>query len=124
MKNILKGIGLALVLLISACVAIDNDLPGDENDLPGDENDLLRLTLDELAYYDGREGRPAYIAVQGNIYDVSESPQWPNGNHNGYQAGQDLTDFILNVSPHGLSTLDNVPLIGVLVDDHDEEEGE
>ena len=44
-----------------------------------------------LANYDGREGRSAYIAIDGVVYDVTSSPRWPNGNHNGFQAGQDLS---------------------------------
>ena len=75
----------------------------------------LELTLAELAMYNGLNGNRAYIAVSGIIYDVTDSPLWPNGNHNGYQAGQDLTNQILNVSPHGLSTLSGIPIVGVLV---------
>lgn len=44
-----------------------------------------------LANYDGREGRPAYIAIDGVVYDVSSSTRWRNGQHNGFQAGQDLS---------------------------------
>jgi predicted heme/steroid binding protein len=44
-----------------------------------------------LANYDGREGRAAYIAIDGVVYDVTSSPRWPNGQHNGFQAGQDLS---------------------------------
>jgi predicted heme/steroid binding protein len=89
---------------------------------PNDPSDaLIELTLAELSEFDGREGRKAYIAVAGYIYDVTNSPRWPNGNHNGYQAGQDLTYEILNISPHGTSVLNNIPLIGILVDDPNDE---
>lgn len=113
MKHLFLLVLVALVFFISACTI-------NENDQENDESELISLTLVELAYYDGLEGRPAYIAVQGNIYDVTHSVHWPNGRHNGYQAGQDLTNMILNVSPHGLSTLDNVPLIGMLIDDEED----
>jgi predicted heme/steroid binding protein len=84
---------------------------------PIDTEDLIPMTLEELSQFDGREGRNAYIAVNGYIYDVTGSARWPNGNHNGYQAGQDLTDEITNISPHGASVVNRLPLIGVLVDD-------
>ena len=77
-----------------------------------DAEDLIELTLEELSYYDGKEGRPAYIAVNGDIYDVTNSIFWQLGMHNSYAAGQDLTDPIINESPHGIAYLSRVPLIG------------
>lgn len=76
---------------------------------------LLQLTLEELKQYDGQNGNPAYIAVDGVIYDVTDVPQWKDGKHNGYTAGQDLTEIIKNKSPHGLSKLQGVPVVGELV---------
>ncbi len=76
----------------------------------------LELTLDELAAYDGRGGQPAYVAVDGLIYDVSDSGRWSGGMHYSNRAGQDLTQEIKEDSPHGLRTLANVTLIGVVVE--------
>lgn len=72
----------------------------------------LQLTLEELAAYDGKNGQPAYIAVDGVIYDVSSNPNWRNGAHNGYAAGKDLTKEIEEASPHGTSVLSNIPVVG------------
>ena len=36
----------------------------------------LELTLEELAKFNGKDGNPAYVAVDGIIYDVSASPAW------------------------------------------------
>lgn len=74
----------------------------------------LELTLEELSKYNGTDGQPAYIAVDGIIYDVSNSPKWKNGKHNGFQAGKDLTDKIKNVSPHGLKVLERLNKVGTL----------
>ena len=63
-----------------------------------------------------KNGNPAYVAVDGVIYDVTDVRQWQNGDHNGFEAGKDLTDEIKNVSPHGVSKLDLVPAVGVLSD--------
>lgn len=80
------------------------------------ENGTLELTLAELAQYNGKNGQPAYVAVDGVIYDVSGYAKWKNGEHNGYSAGQDLTDIIKNKSPHGVAKLKEVPIVGKLVD--------
>ena len=75
----------------------------------------LELTLDQLKQYDGKNGNPAYIAVDGVLYDVTNVSQWKNGGHEGYSAGNDLTDAIKNSSPHGTSKLKGVPVVGKLI---------
>ena len=75
----------------------------------------LELTIEELAKYNGKNGQPAYVAVDGIIYDMTNSSAWRNGNHNGFEAGVDLTYEIKNVSPHGISKLGNVVEVGRLV---------
>lgn len=80
------------------------------------ENGTLELTLAELAKYNGKDGNPAYVAVDGVIYDVSAYPKWKNGDHNGYSAGNDLTEIIKTKSPHGVAKLNGVPVVGKLID--------
>ena len=82
---------------------------------PSAENGTLELTLDQLKQYDGKNGNPAYVAVDGVIYDVTNVSQWKNGEHNGYSAGNDLTDIIKNKSPHGVKQLKGIPVVGKLV---------
>lgn len=48
------------------------------------------FTAGTLSKYDGLNGNPAYIAVDGIVYDVSDV--FVNGQHRGWKAGQDLTD--------------------------------
>lgn len=81
------------------------------------DTEELLLTLEELKQYDGQEGRPAYVAVDGIIYDVTNVKAWSGGKHHGNQAGQDLTDVIKNKSPHGVKNLENVPIVGRLVEE-------
>ena len=78
-------------------------------------NGTLELTLDQLKQYDGKNGNPAYVAVDGIIYDVTNVKAWRNGEHNGYSAGNDLTDIIKNKSPHGVKNLEGLPIVGKLV---------
>ncbi len=80
------------------------------------ENEELVLSLEELAQFDGQDGNRAYVAVDGIIYDVTDSAPWKNGKHNGFAAGNDLTREIKEVSPHGISKLANVVQVGRLAE--------
>lgn len=71
------------------------------------------FTLEELAQSDGKNGKPAYIAVGGIVYDVSNEPTWAEGAHFGLIAGKDLTEEFQ--SCHGTSKiLDKFPKVGTL----------
>lgn len=76
----------------------------------------LELTLEELKEFNGKDGKAAYIAVDGVIYDVSNSSRWRNGEHNDFLAGNDLTEGIKNVSPHGIKVLERMPVVGKIVE--------
>jgi predicted heme/steroid binding protein/uncharacterized membrane protein len=72
-------------------------------------------TLDGLCQFDGREGRPAYIAYKGIIYDVTTSRLWKNGSHvMKHAAGNDLTN-ILKTAPHGEDKILAMPQVGRLL---------
>ena len=72
------------------------------------------MTLEELAEFDGREGRKAYVAVNGKIYDVTESSWWQDGDHQGaHQAGCDLSEE-LPKAPHVRAVIERFPVVGQL----------
>ena len=72
------------------------------------------MTVAELAHHDGREGRAAYVAVNGVVYDVTASPHWQNGDHEGaHQAGRDLTEE-LKSAPHVRNVVERFPVVGRL----------
>jgi predicted heme/steroid binding protein len=74
-----------------------------------------KFTANELAENNGRNGKPAFIAFEGKVYDVSESPLWLDGDHMGaHEAGKDLT-IEMELAPHRNETLEKVRQIGVLV---------
>jgi predicted heme/steroid binding protein len=85
--------------------------------IAGQNHEKLRriaMTKAELAQHDGRDGRPAYVAVNGTIYDVTASPLWQGGNHQGsHQAGQDLTEE-LKSAPHVRAVVERFPVVGRL----------
>ncbi len=75
-----------------------------------------KFTLEELARFDGREGRPAYVGYKGKVYDVTDANLWIDGNHMGeHDAGKDLTEGMA-ASSHGESVLESMKLVGVLVE--------
>ena len=74
--------------------------------------DSRKFTLDELSKFDGKEGRPAYVAYNGEVYDVTEANLWSDGNHMGeHDAGKDLTQA-MEASPHGNSVVENMKIVG------------
>lgn len=73
------------------------------------------FTVEELEKYNGENGNPAYVAIEGVIYDVSKIPAWKTGKHFGLTAGQDLSGQF--ESCHGvIDILANAPKVGVLMD--------
>ena len=74
----------------------------------------MLMTREELAQHDGRDVRKAYVAVNGNIYDFTESSMWVGGDHQGaHQAGCDLTEE-LKSAPHVRTVIERFPLVGKL----------
>jgi predicted heme/steroid binding protein len=74
-----------------------------------------KISRDELAHNNGKEGKPAYIAFKGVVYEVSDSAFWMEGDHMGaHDAGKDLTEEI-ELAPHREETLQKVKQVGVLV---------
>ncbi len=76
------------------------------------------FTLDELAGYDGNEGRAAYVAVDGVVYDVSASRMWPEGKHSacgaGAIAGQDLSEVLKRAPANMRALIERMPVVGEL----------
>lgn len=74
-----------------------------------------RMTLEELSFFNGKEGKPACFAYKGKIYEVSQSPLWKDGTHlKKHLAGNDLTE-LLPSAPHGEDKILRLPLVGELI---------
>ena len=75
---------------------------------------MITLSLDELAKFDGKEGRPAYVALKGDVYDITPSLLWKEGEHQFlHQAGTDLTkDF--EDAPHDMEVFESFVQVGTL----------
>jgi predicted heme/steroid binding protein/uncharacterized membrane protein len=97
-------VSLFILMVVVAAVAtttINRRMRQRATDAPG-----------SLSTADGKEGRPAYIVYNGNLYDVTHSKLWANGLHMGrHMAGNDLTEA-LKEAPHGEEVLERVKMLG------------
>ncbi len=76
---------------------------------------MQQFSEKELQKYNGKDGMPAYIAYNGNVYDVSESKLWKNGSHfKKHFAGADLTSELAD-APHSDEVFANFPCVGEFV---------
>jgi len=74
----------------------------------------MEFDKESLSKHDGKEGREAFVAVDGKVYDVTGNRLWKKGIHmNRHQAGMDLTEAIA-ASPHGKNVLAKIQEKGTL----------
>jgi predicted heme/steroid binding protein len=80
----------------------------------GTETQPQVFTLEQLAQYNGKDGNPAYVAVNGVVYNVTNNPLWAGGNHFfGLTAGRNLTSEFQMCHP-GAMVLSVLPVVGSL----------
>jgi len=73
------------------------------------ETTSTTFTAETLKAYNGLNGSPAYVAVDGIVYDMSQF--FRNGTHYGHSAGQDLSTAFH--SEHPASYLKKAPIVGI-----------
>jgi len=104
-----KGIFNLVVILISVIFISESTL--------AQETKKRTFTRRQVSYYDGRNGKPAYVAIDGIVYDVSGSNYWKNGIHEQmHHAGMDLSSEII-AAPHRKDVLERFPRVGVVRED-------
>jgi predicted heme/steroid binding protein len=129
LKTFLLSISALLVLAACGDTATEDpavEEPATETpatEAPAEEDDATStveegvstdiITQEELAEADGQDGNPAYVAINGVVYDVTDNDAWVNGEHQGLQAGQDYTTEI-DEAPHGDTVLPDLPVVGTL----------
>jgi predicted heme/steroid binding protein len=112
--------GLAGLLLVACAPATVEDSATTSSEVvsvSSSAEEMRTFTLEELSQYNGKDGQPAYVAVDGVVYDVTNVEAWKDGEHKlGLTAGNELTEEITNQSPHGLKVLEGLPIVGELVE--------
>lgn len=78
------------------------------------EAELKEYDGKSLGESDGNNSKPAFVAVDGIVYDVSASKLWKGGLHmKRHHAGRDLSGDIA-AAPHGKEVLEKVRRVGTL----------
>jgi predicted heme/steroid binding protein len=93
-KNILlnslrKNISDLSVLLQGAQNDVQKNNTANAPDIISSPN--KSFTQAELSRYNGKNGNPAYVAVNGTVYDVTNNAAWAAATHFGLTAGRDVT---------------------------------
>ena len=81
-----------------------------------EERKLRTFTIEEVQQADGKDGRPAYIIIEGSVYDVGDCKEWCCGKHYGISSGKDLTNFYKSCHKNEEYILKRLRLIGTLVE--------
>ena len=58
------------------------------------------FTAAQLAEFNGKDGKPAYLAYDGTVYDVSNVKVWKSGSHFGLIVGTDVTAQVKACNKH------------------------
>ena len=82
------------------------------------------FTVEELAKYNGKNGNPAYTAINGKVYDMTGVPKWKNGNHFGIIAGQVLDKQFVQCHSDKLSIIERATEVGTLAESNIKKEKE
>jgi cytochrome b involved in lipid metabolism len=79
-KIFLIAVSILLVgLLTVGCTTANTDDDNNNNNNDNNQEELREFTLEELAQFNGKDGNPAYVAVNGKVYDVTDVPAWRGG---------------------------------------------
>ncbi len=109
---IVASLSLVLFVVTGCGDSPEAGAPVDGADEAAEPHEEVIFTMDEIAQFDGKEGRPAYIVVDGIVYDVTNVGPWRSGSHYGFESGGDVTEALKNAAPHGANLLDQAEIVG------------
>lgn len=79
------------------------------------QDSIRTFTEDELSMYNGKDGNPAYVAVDGVVYDVTNNAAWGGATHFGLVAGTDVTAQFASCHA-GQPILSKLKVVGKMVE--------
>jgi len=116
--GILLCIKIALFLVMATTALLVTVVIGPrlgKNRVRGTHPGRGEFTPEQLALFDGREGRQAFVGWGGKVYDLTASRMWAGGAHvRRHAAGNELTASLAQ-APHGEEKLAAFPVVGTLV---------
>ncbi|MCY4780671.1 cytochrome b5 [Sphingobacterium sp. UT-1RO-CII-1] len=77
------------------------------------EDKLPTISRAQLSLRNGQDKPEIWVCYQGQVYDVTASRLWRNGQHYEHWAGQDLTQELQD-APHSAHVFKKFPIIGRL----------
>jgi predicted heme/steroid binding protein/uncharacterized membrane protein len=81
-----------------------------------EDQPVRKIDRSELEKNNGKDGQPAYVAVEGKVYDLSSSQLWDGGSHmNTHEAGKELS-LAIQAAPHGMEVLEKFGTVGELAE--------
>jgi predicted heme/steroid binding protein len=125
MKRVVVLLSLLILAVMLSAILVGCGVSGSNTSEPannmsteGPVDTGKTFTVTELAKFDGKNGNPAYVAVDGVVYDVTGSAKWPQGDHTpcnlDTMAGRDLSEEIKQAPANMRSLLQNMPVVGTL----------
>ena len=90
-------------------------LQNSENTNNSQIDTMRTFTEAELSRYNGRDGNPAYVAVNGIVYDVTNNAAWGGATHFGLVAGTDVTSQFASCHS-GQPILSKLEVVGKMVE--------
>lgn len=113
--SVLFGADIRMVIAENTSEATSEQVENSESETDTQMDGLPLVSKADLSEANGQDGNPAYVAVFGYVYDVTDIAEWENGKHNGAQAGTDASSFFIE-SPHAIDTLEGLDQVGVYND--------
>ncbi|MFD1018374.1 cytochrome b5 [Thalassobacillus hwangdonensis] len=75
----------------------------------------IEITREQLSEFTGMNGKPAYVAVDEIIYDVTNNAAWSVASHFGLTAGEDLSQEFASCHTGQQWILETLPPVGRLI---------
>lgn len=94
---------------------MNNEVEATEDEATEDEEMAKVFNKESLAEFNGKDGKPGYVAVNGVVYDVSDVAAWQTPHAGRFEPGKDYSTEI-GQSPHGLKNLENLEVVGTYED--------
>ena len=100
---------LVAAILVTGCSTND----GSEKLSEDKQKEEVEVVFDAemLATYNGKDGQPAYVAVDGIVYDVTDVKAWQSPHAGKFEPGKDYSVEI-GSSPHGKNKLKGLTKVG------------
>ncbi|MDO4535983.1 MAG: cytochrome b5 domain-containing protein [Clostridium perfringens] len=79
------------------------------------QDGVVTMNREELRHYTGDNGTRKYVAVNGIIYDLTDTPQLEYAPHCQIVGGTDVTKMFSNCHGDDYEILEKLPKVGILI---------